>query len=195
LTERKGARLLSDGRGNLASVRSAAPPFWKVCLVGWRHPVSKTVTRLCRRGSTPLPSAQFTARSSSGRTAAPHAADAGSSPARVTIGRRRAPRSVLWAQGLRWTSHKESRHALPPGHDVIQCAPFWSSPVGRAGGRHPPSSGVRCPPPQPCDRGRGFRYPIATRDTLVRLQPVPPSHPAVAQWQRVSFTHVASAHE
>ena len=170
---------------DLASVRSAAPPPWKVCLVGWGHPVSKTVTRPCRGGSTPLPSAQFTARSSSGRTAAPQAADAGSIPVRVTIGRSCAPRSVLWAQDPRWTTHKESRHALPPGHDVIQCAPLRSSSVGRAGGCYPPSSGVRGPPPQPWHRGRGFRYPVATRDTLVRLQPVPPSRSSSSVAERL----------
>jgi hypothetical protein len=124
LTERKGARLLSDGRGQPRQ-RSTRCPSALEGMPRWLgHPVSKTGTRLCRGGSTPLPSAQFTARSSSGRTAAPQAADAGSSPARVTSGRSCAPRSVLQAQGLRWTTHKESRHALPPGHDVIQCAPF-----------------------------------------------------------------------
>ena len=162
LTERKGARLLSDGRGQPRQ-RSIRCPSALEGMPRWLgHPVSKTVTRLCRGGSTPLPSAQLTARSSSGRTAAPQAADAGSSPARVTIGRRRAPRSVLQAHGLRWTTHKESRHALPPEHDVIQCAPLRSSSAAeRVAVNH---------------RRRGFdallRSPgTVTEDSGTRLQP------------------------
>jgi hypothetical protein len=44
LTERQGARS-RKAECDLAGVRSANAPPWKVCLVGWKHPVSKTVTR------------------------------------------------------------------------------------------------------------------------------------------------------
>src|ERR1700722_15061853 len=101
--------------GNLASVRSAAPPPWKVCLVGWGTLFRKQVHGSAvgvRHLYLPL---KFTARSSGGRTAPPHAADAGSSPARVTIGRSRAPRSVLWAQGLRWTTQRKAGMHSPRG--------------------------------------------------------------------------------
>ena len=73
----------------------------------------------------------------------------------------------------------------PRGHDVIQCAPLRSSSDGRAGGCYPPSSGVRGPPPQPWHRGRRFRYPVAIRDTLVRLQPVPPSRSSSSEAERL----------
>ena len=62
------------------------------------------------------------ARSSNGRTAAPHAADAGSNPVRVTTGRSCAPRPVLRATNLRWTTTRKAGMLAPPGHDVIQCA-------------------------------------------------------------------------
>ena len=99
----------------------------RCCWSGW-HPVSKIGEGREALGFEPSTfRVTEMARWSSGTTAAPHAADAGSSPARVTSGRSCAPRSVLQAQGLRWTTHKESRHALPPGHDVIQCASLRSS--------------------------------------------------------------------
>ena len=57
LTERKGARLLSEGRGQPRQ-RSIRCPSALEGMPRWLgHAVSKTVTRLCRGGSTPLPSA------------------------------------------------------------------------------------------------------------------------------------------
>jgi hypothetical protein len=57
LTERKGARLLSDGRGQPRQ-RSIRCPSALEGMPRWLgHPVSKTGTRFCRGGSTPLPSA------------------------------------------------------------------------------------------------------------------------------------------
>jgi hypothetical protein len=97
-----------------------------------------------------LPRNSFTARSSSGRTAAPHAADAGSSPARVTNGRSCAPRSVLWASWPAVDNTQGKPACGLPEHDVIQCAPCevaqrksgW--PLSTvAGGSNPPFAASR----------------------------------------------------
>jgi hypothetical protein len=45
-------------------------------------------------------------------------------PARVTLGRSCAPRSVQWAKGPAVDNTQGKPACVPPGHDVIQCAQF-----------------------------------------------------------------------
>ena len=165
--------------GNLASVRSAAPPLRKVCLVGWGHPVLKTVTRHCRGGSTPLPSAMVQwctadAGPSTGRSSDRHRPASTSRRHRIMEVRR-----VLNPEaGGRYPV------AVPERTTGLLVAMRSSSAVERVVVTH---------------RRRGFetslRSPGAvTEDSGTRLQPGPRwcnssrrLHAVVAQWQSVSL--------
>jgi hypothetical protein len=121
--DQRNRALPSEGRSRPLESDRRDPRVGRGCWSG-RRPVSKSGGG--REAPEFEPStfrpATSTARSSSGRTAALTQR----TQVRVLHGSPTAgaahPGPSCRPPGPRWTTHKESRHASPPGHDVIQCA-------------------------------------------------------------------------